>query len=165
MGTTESSKPKPKTTDLACIVRKEWVAATPEERVRQRLLAEMIASLGYPEGWISVEQQLCDLVPPDQRHCQVPKRRADILCYSTHLRPDGALRPFILIECKAVALNEVVFRQVLGYNRYLGAPFVCLANGSRTLLGWQESKSSPYRFRHDLPSYEQLLAFYRQHLV
>lgn len=165
METTELFKPKPKATDLSCIIRKEWVAATPEELVRQRLLTEMIDTLGYPKGWICVEQHLADLVAPAQRHAQVPKRRADILCYSTQLRPDGALHPLLLIECKAVALNEAVFRQVLGYNRYVGAPFVCLANSSQTLLGWQEPNSSHYRFRHDLPSYPQLLAFCRRNLV
>ena len=39
-------------------IREMWVAATPEEEVRQRLIALMIHSLGFPRGLLAVERSL-----------------------------------------------------------------------------------------------------------
>ncbi|MBS0625047.1 MAG: type I restriction enzyme HsdR N-terminal domain-containing protein [Verrucomicrobia bacterium] len=114
------------------------MAATPEEAVRQALIGKLI-HLGFPKGLIAVEKGI------------EADRRFDLLCY---YRADE-LKPLLLIECKAHSLNVEAENQLFGYNAKLGAPFVCLANGSETRLLWREqgrTASVPF-----IPPYAQLI--------
>src|SRR5436853_621908 len=95
-------------------VRKLWVVATPEERVRQTLIVHMISSLGYPKELIAVEAYL--------KECE---RRIDILCYG---RGKTALFPLLIVECKQKKLDKEALEQVLGYNYHAGAHFIAVAN-------------------------------------
>lgn len=99
-------------------VRQRWVASTPEEWVRQHVIAFLVAHRGVPPGLIAVERA----VP----HPTLP-RRADVLVYG----PDGQAR--LLVECKApgVALTQAVFEQAARYARVLAAPYVLVTNGLR----------------------------------
>lgn len=98
--------------------RRKWVVASPEELVRQKCLRRLTESLGYPASLIAVEKSLKELVQGPFP----PLRRADILCFTQ----SGS--PLLLIECKAVALNEAMQRQLKGYNYYVKAPFIALVN-------------------------------------
>jgi len=122
-------------------IRKQAVANTPEERVRQSLLLQMIGPLGFPKGLVAVEKSISN------------GRRADIIAYA---KQKDRLIPLLLIECKAIALDEeVVFRQAFGYNASIGAPFWCLAHADGVRMFWMEGealKSIPF-----LPPYDQLL--------
>jgi hypothetical protein len=99
-------------------VRRRWVVATPEEWVRQHVIAFLVAHRGVPPGLIAVERA----VP----HPTLP-RRADVLVYS----PEGQAR--LLVECKApgVAITQAVFEQAARYARVLSAPYVLVTNGLR----------------------------------
>lgn len=130
---------------IRCLIRNESVAATPEEFVRQRVLSLML-QLGYPKGLIAVEQSLHRL--PHLQSTKVPLRRADILCFGNNHSP------LMLVECKAAKLTEAVFRQVAGYNHYVRANFIAIANSEEIRLGWIEGKV--YRFISHLPKYEDL---------
>ena len=44
--------------------------------------------------------------------------------------------------------------QILGYNAYIQAPLICLANDTEFLLRWQ--KDVPENLQNQLPTYEQL---------
>lgn len=123
--------------------------ATPEEIVRQALLVKML-DLGYPSSLIAVEKQLKDFVGADQS--QAPNRRVDIVCFSK-----GSMRPLLMVECKAIELVSSVIYQVIGYNRFVGASFIAVANSSSILTGWYDSQEEQYRFIETLPSYERLL--------
>lgn len=102
--------------------REIWVAATPEEIVRQKLLHVMTQNLGYPKHLIAVEKQLSEI--PHLTNGTPPNRRADILCFQ---ETEGELKPLLLIECKEMRPNKEAKRQVLGYNHFVGAPFVAVA--------------------------------------
>jgi hypothetical protein len=118
-------------------IRKKGVPDTPEERVRQFLLLQMIGPLGFPKGLLAVETSIAN------------GRRADIIAYSKEAAP------LLLIECKAVVTDEeVVFRQAFGYNASIGAPFWALAHAKGVRMFWMEGaelKSIPF-----LPPYKQL---------
>jgi hypothetical protein len=118
-------------------IRQKAVAGTPEERVRQSLLHQMIGPLGYPKSLIAVEASIAS------------GRRADIIAYN------HSHQPLLLIECKATPMDEeVVFRQAFGYNGSIGAPFWALAHSEGIRLFWMEGselKSIPF-----LPPYSQL---------
>ena len=96
-------------------VRRRFVALTPEEGVRQRLLADLIA-LGYPPGLLAVEKGLA---------FGGKTWRADAVAYT---RSGAAL---LLAECKApgVAVGQDTFDQLARYNAVLGAGVLVVDNG------------------------------------
>jgi type I restriction enzyme M protein len=121
-----------------------WVAATPEEVVRQGWLQRMVHSLGYPKGRIGVEKSL-RLLTPEGYTCQ---RRADIICY------DSDFQPLVLIECKAGELTEGALSQVLGYNAVIGARHVAIVNAQE--IEFRYNLPSGVVVFHYLPQYEEL---------
>ena len=81
-----------------------------------------------------------------------PRRRIDLLCYTPG---KNGLIPLLLVECKAEKIDESASAQALGYNGFVGAPFVCLVNGSRAKTIWMEQgRMASVDF---LPPYAQLL--------
>lgn len=97
-------------------VRRQWVALTPEEWVRQSVLAHMVGDLGYPRGMLLVERRV---------DVQGQSQRVDILALD---RGGGG---FLLVECKwwGVALDGEVMLQALRYNEGLGSLWIVLTNG------------------------------------
>lgn len=116
-------------------VRRRWVALTPEEGVRQRLLLDLLA-LGYPTGLLAVEKGLT---------YAGATWRADVVAY------DRAQRPALLAECKApgVAVDQGTFDQLGRYNAVLGAPVLVVDNGAvryccvRGAAGWRFVEAIP----------------------
>lgn len=102
-------------------LRKLWVALTPEEWVRQHVLAYLLHAKKYPLRTICVEERVLVNGQP---------QRADIVAYTK------ATTPFLLIECKAahVPLTENTLWQAQTYNQILRAPYIALCNGLSTLL-------------------------------
>jgi hypothetical protein len=96
-------------------------ALRPEERVRQQFI-QFMKSLGFPEAFLVIEKSLNELesLSIDQN---LPQRRIDILAYAKF---DTNLRPLVLVECKASKLDQAALTQVLGYNHFIGAPFIVL---------------------------------------
>ena len=96
-------------------VRRRYVALTPEEGVRQRLLADLIA-LGYPPGLLAVEKGLA---------FGGKTWRADAVAYGR-----GG-RALLVAECKApgVAVGQDTFDQLARYNAVLGAAVLIVDNG------------------------------------
>lgn len=140
---------------LYCPIRKQWVANQPEEIFRQRLLKQMIEELGYPIALIGVEKEIGQLphLTPKERVIS-PDRRVDIIVYSKDRQHQ--LFPLLTIECKAVKLTKKVISQVLGYNHFIRAAFIAVANEEQFRLGWYDPSISDYTFIDFLPSYEQL---------
>jgi len=128
-------------------IRKKWIDALPEEVVRQKILSHLVNQLGYPPHAVVVEKKLSEL--PLVLGEKVPSRRIDILCLESE-----TFRPLLLIECKAVPLQEKMFAQALGYNAYIKAPLICLANDEEFLLRWENDSS--IKERNQLPTYESL---------
>ena len=104
------------TLQVKCLSRKKHVALEPEEWVRQHWIHYLSSELGYPLGWISVEQPL-------QLNGQ--SRFADIVCY------DQTGAPLLLVEVKrpSIALSAGVLDQVLRYHLILQTPLVVISNG------------------------------------
>jgi type I restriction and modification enzyme subunit R-like protein len=142
---------------LYCQIRQEWIAATPEEKVRQELLYAMIHYLGYPSSGIVLEKSLKQMPHLALSPRKLPTRRADIVFFGKEIHPDHSLYPLLLIECKAVALNDKVFNQALGYNHYLGAYFIAIANQHTIKTAWFDQSAGEYRCVDSLPNYDQLM--------
>lgn len=136
--------------NLFCLIRKEWVKHTPEESVRQKTLSSLL-TLGYPSSLIVVERKISQL-PHLTQNPQLPNRRIDIVCYEAK-----SLRPLLVIECKARAIRPSEWRQVLGYNFYIGAKLIAMANAEEICL--VDASGNHLTPAGDIPSYQKLLSF------
>ena len=97
-------------------LRKKWLVLTPEEWVRQHVLAYLIDHLNYPAGLVAVEAQ----VRSGQK-----QGRLDVLCYNLDRKPH------LLVECKApaVPITADALFQLARYTRTLQARFLVATNG------------------------------------
>lgn len=120
-------------------VRRQYVALTPEEWVRQHCIHWLI-SRGYPLGRCSVEKSL--------QIGSETTMRYDVLWM------DDQLNPFLLIECKAptLALTDAVVRQSAWYNHTLKAPFIFMTNG-RSAFCYQRQPDGTLQPCDDIPTY------------
>jgi type I site-specific restriction endonuclease len=119
------------------IIRKKYVAATPEEWVRQLFIHYLLSEKGINKNKISVEKQLI---------VNGLQKRFDIVIY------DDSLAPHTLIECKApsVAITDDVFRQASTYNLVLKAPFLMVTNGQETYHCAIDFDTQDFRFLNEI---------------
>ena len=110
-----NSKDSASQKQVQCLVRREWVQDTPEERVRQYALYRLLEQ-GYSRALIAVERAFIQLGT---------RRRMDILVH------DKDAKPFLLIECKRynLRLGNKDFEQLLSYQTYWKATHMALFNG------------------------------------
>lgn len=142
--------------DIFCPLRKTWVAALPEEKVRQGLIHEMTQRLGYPLSSLVLEKSL-DQLPHLQAHPRLPKRRADLIVLAKDIHPQHSFYPILLVECKAVPLTHKVLRQMIGYNQFVGAPFIAAINQTQIYFGWFQPEKEDFIFQKGFIPYEALL--------
>lgn len=119
-------------------VRKRFVALTPEEWVRQNLLAYMIHCCMYPVGLIAVEKMV---------KVNGLSQRADIVVYHR------SGKPWLLAECKStsVPVSQDTFLQAARYNTRLEVPFFVLSNGLEHYC--LQARGASWDFREDLPEF------------
>jgi Type I restriction enzyme R protein N terminus (HSDR_N) len=141
---------------LFCPLRKRWVAALPEEKIRQGLIQKMTQRLGYPLASLALEKNLSQL-PHLKDKTSLPRRRADLIVFAKDLHPQHSLYPLLLVECKAVPFTRTVLRQIVGYNRFVGAYFIAAVNQTNTLLGLYHPQYQEFLFREGLLSHDLLL--------
>lgn len=153
-----SSRSEPRTGALYDPIRKEWVADLPEERIRQALVQHMVEALGYPASLMAVEKALSQMPHLARHPGRLPLRRADVVSFAVGIHPHHSIFPLLLVECKALSLGQKAVDQVIGYNHFLGAPFVALADHQRVVTGFKDGKSGQWRFQEGLPAYEALKA-------
>lgn len=99
-----------------CTVRKKKLVLTPEEWVRQHLIAYFVEVLEISIGRMGAEVSI---------EYNGRKKRADILVV------DDFGKPFILVECKApeIPISGSTFFQISAYQNELPAKILVLSNG------------------------------------
>ena len=116
--------------------RKKEVAATPEEKVRQAVVAYFRWILHTPIRYIQTEISM-------KRYGYIGnKDRADIIV----LRPDGET-VLAVIECKAdyVEISKDVIAQMLRYAETLNAEFAFSTNGKKLVsYGFDKNRTKPF---------------------
>ena len=102
-------------------LRRKWVAATPEERVRQWFIGQLSDKALIP-AWLMMSE-----VP--MKYGQ-KSWRADIVVYSG----DGT--PLAIVECKRpdVAIDGAVAEQALRYSAVQNVKYIFLTNGKETYV-------------------------------
>ncbi len=97
-------------------IRKKWVAATPEEEVRQQFIQFLLTVKQIPASYLSVEREIS---------VNGLSRRYDLVVFNQ----EG--KPWMVVECKAphVKLTQEVMEQAGRYNKTLRAPIIGITNG------------------------------------
>lgn len=125
------------------IIRKKFVALTPEEWVRQNFIRFLTVEKKYPGSLLSVEKEI-----------RVNKlaKRFDIAVFDT------SAKPVMIIECKApeVKISQDVFDQVARYNMFFKVKHLVVTNGNETYCCRIDFESGQYHFLDGLPDYNFL---------
>lgn len=125
------------------ILRRKYVALTPEEWVRQHFIHYLIEHKHYPATLLANEVKL-----------QVGDKvlRADSVLYST------TLQPRMIIEYKAphISITQKTFDQISTYNLLLHADYLVVSNGIRHYICRMDYEQQKYVFLEDIPEYKKL---------
>ena len=125
------------------VLRRRYVALTPEEWVRQHFVHYLIEHKGYPKGLLANEVEL----RVGEKHL-----RCDTVLY------DKALHPKIIVEYKApeIAITQKVFNQITVYNMLLHVDYLIVSNGMQHYCCQMDYEQNRYKFLSDIPSYDNL---------
>jgi len=125
------------------IIRKQYVAFTPEEYVRQTLIHYLITEKKFPKNLISLEHEF-------KLHGQ--KKRADIVVYNRQSKP------VMIIECKApkVKITQDAVNQVATYNIYYKVKYLLVTNGTDFYFFAVTRESSEIKSLKVIPEYEEI---------
>lgn len=132
-------------------VRQKLIYITPEETVRQQVIAWLLQKCEVPHDMIRVEESLL--------HYGVEtKRRADIIVDAIS-KKDNLIHPLVVIECKAtgVLLGMKASDQMIDYSEKLGCYYMVMTNGTETFCYHYDMESDQYMEINDLPDYQKLL--------
>lgn len=125
------------------VLRRRYVALTPEEWVRQHFVHFLIDEKHYPPTLLANEVSL---------KIGEKKLRADTLLY------DRDLHPRMIVEYKAptVALTQRVFEQISAYNLLLKVDFLVVSNGLEHFCARMEDENGSFRLLPEIPDYTEL---------
>ena len=125
------------------VLRRKYVALTPEEWVRQHFVHFLIEHKGYPTALLANEIEL----RIGGKHL-----RADTLLYNKELRPH------MLIEYKSptIALTQKVFDQISAYNLLLHADYLIVSNGMQHICCRMDYEQNTYHLLEEIPDYSEL---------
>lgn len=126
------------------ILRKKYIALTPEEWVRQHFIHFLVEHKGYPSLLLANEIQL---------NVGDKVLRADSVLYSRELKPR------MIIEYKApqIPITQKVFDQISIYNLLLHVDYLVVSNGLQHYICKMDYTGKKYLFLEEIPSYEDLL--------
>jgi len=125
------------------LIRKMYLALTPEEWVRQNFIAYLVQVKNFPKGLISIEKKV-DVNSMNQR--------TDIVVY------DRSANPLIIIECKStdVKLTDKVFEQIARYNKTIKAKYLIVTNGLTHYCCKMNYKTQSWEFTTEIPDYKSI---------
>lgn len=125
------------------ILRRKYVALTPEEWVRQHFIHFLINKKNYPVTLLANEIKL-----------QVGNKtlRADSVLY------DRELRPRMIVEYKAphIPITQKVFDQISTYNMLLHVDYLVVSNGLQHYCCKMDYDNQKYLFLEDIPDYQNI---------
>ncbi len=123
------------------VVRRRWVALTPEEWVRQNTIVQLHNGCGYPIELMQVEAAIT---------LNGLTKRCDIVVY------DRTVHPWMIVECKkeSVPLTQKVIDQACRYNLVLKVPYLLLTNGRQQLCLCVDTSSGCLK-QVDIPEYSK----------
>ena len=126
------------------IIRRQYVALTPEEWVRQHFVHFLTDEKGYPQSLMANEVQLKQ---------NGMSRRCDTVVY------DRTLKPRVIIEYKAPTVNitQQVFDQICRYNMVLQVDYLIVSNGLVHYCCKMDNITRTYIFIKEIPEYDIII--------
>lgn len=126
------------------ILRRRYIALTPEEWVRQHFIHFLIEHKKYPAALLANEVRL-----------KVGDKtlRADSVLYNKDLRP------IMIIEYKAphIPITQRVFDQISIYNMLLHVDYLVVSNGLQHYACKIDYKSKKCLYLKDIPEYGKIM--------
>lgn len=125
------------------IIRRKYVALTPEEWVRQHFVHFLVEHKGYPASLLANEVALT---------LNGTSRRCDTVLY------DRTLSPRMIIEYKAphITITQKVFDQISRYNLVFRVDYLIVSNGLSHYCCRMDYARQSYQFLTDVPDYSEL---------
>ena len=125
------------------ILRRKFVALTPEEWVRQHFIHFLIEHKGYPSTLMANEVALS---------CGNKQLRADTVLY------DRDLNARMIIEYKAptIKITKRVFEQVTAYNFLLHVDYLIVSNGLTHYCCKMNYENNSYMLLTSIPDYKDI---------
>ena len=122
------------------ILRKKYVALTPEEWVRQHFIHYLINHKGFPQGLLANEVQI---------QLNATKKRCDTVLY----RKDLSARLIVEYKAPTVEITQAVFDQITRYNMVLKVDYLIVTNGLCHYCCQIDYANQTYRFLPEVPPY------------
>ncbi|MDD2436427.1 MAG: type I restriction enzyme HsdR N-terminal domain-containing protein [Massilibacteroides sp.] len=124
-------------------LRRKYVAATPEEWVRQHFVHFLLSEKHYPESLIANEIGI---------KLNNTQKRCDTVVFNT------LLEPLVIIEYKApsVEITDRVFDQIVRYNMVLRAKYLIVSNGLQHFCCQINYEKDCYCFLTEIPDFTKL---------
>ena len=122
------------------VIRKRYVALTPEEWVRQHFVHFLIYHKGYPQGLMANEVNL---------NLNGTAKRCDTVLYRKNLSAQ------MIIEYKApsIPITQAAFDQITRYNMVLKVDYLIVSNGMDHYCCRMDYERQNYIFLQDIPNY------------
>ena len=125
------------------VLRKKYVALTPEEWVRQHFTSFLLNQKGYPKGLLANEIQI---------NLNGTKKRCDTVLYNRDL----TARMIVEYKAPTVPITQAVFDQITRYNVVLKVEYLIVSNGLNHYCCRIDYTTGKYLFLPDIPRYEEL---------
>lgn len=125
------------------VLRKRYVALTPEEWVRQHFVHFLIEKKGYPQALIANEVSLS---------LNGTKKRCDSVIYNR----DFTARMIIEYKAPHVAITQEVFEQISRYNIVLKVEYLIVSNGLNHYCCKIDYEHLTYTYLKEIPDYKDL---------
>lgn len=124
-------------------IRRQYVALTPEEWVRQHFVHFLIEHKGYSKSLMGNEVMV---------NLNNQKKRCDTVVYNNRLEP------LMIIEYKApdVKITQAVFNQISKYNMVLRVKYLIVSNGLQHFCCELNYETLNYQFIKEIPLFSKL---------
>lgn len=125
------------------VIRRRYVALTPEEWVRQHFVHFLLTYKGYPQALMANEVQL---------QLNGTKKRCDTVLYWRDL----TARMIVEYKAPEIEITQAVFDQITRYNMVLKVDYLVVSNGMRHYCCRMDYERNSYTFLKDIPDYSSL---------
>ena len=125
------------------VIRRRYVALTPEEWVRQHFVNYLISFKNYPKELLANEVLV---------KLNGTSKRCDTVAYNRFLAP------LVIVEYKAptVSITNAVFDQIARYNMVLHVEYLIVSNGLNHYCCKIDYNNQTYVFLNGIPGYDEL---------
>lgn len=125
------------------VLRKKYVALTPEEWVRQHFTHFLLKEKGYPQGLLANEIQV---------NLNGTRKRCDTVLF----RRDLTARMIVEYKAPSVEITQAVFDQITRYNMVLKVDYLVVSNGLTHYCCRIDYSDCSYAFLPEIPCYAEL---------